>query len=191
MRMDELKKGLWGYKKDSVYHYIVSIEEKASERLAEKDARLEKLEAESKRQLAQMENENKQQVRELEAVAQALREENAALRDNQAVVFSTMLEAQKYAEQLKADSERQKQLAQEKFSADIRQKNRQLEEHTGQIRQLRAMIWEMLKEFDGRLEDTERALNHLAACAPGTEPDPAPAASDEAGDEPWKKISFT
>lgn len=43
--MDELKRGFWGYKKDSVYRYIVSMEEDASARVAEKEARLEKLEA--------------------------------------------------------------------------------------------------------------------------------------------------
>ena len=51
--MDELKRGFWGYKKDSVYRYIVSMEEDASARVAEKEARLEKLEAESKQQIAE------------------------------------------------------------------------------------------------------------------------------------------
>ena len=108
MRMDELKRGLWGYKKDSVYHYIVSIEEKASARLAEKDAKLEKMGAETKRQIS-----------ELEAAIKALREENATLRENQTTVFSTMLEAQKYAEQLRADSDRQMQQFQRQLAAEI------------------------------------------------------------------------
>ena len=76
--MGELKRGFWGYKKDSVYRYIVSMEEDASARVAEKEARLEKLEAESKQQIAG-----------LESALSALREENASLRNNQAVVFST------------------------------------------------------------------------------------------------------
>ncbi len=173
MRVDELKKGLWGYKKDSVYDYIVSIEEKASERMAEKDARLEKLEAESKRQLARLEKDSKQQIGELETAVKALWEENEALRDNQ------------------ADNDRQKQLAQEKFSADVRQWNQRLEEHIEQIRQIRAMIGEMLKDFDSRLESTEHALNHLPDYAPSAELDAVPAAPDEAEEEPWKKISFT
>ena len=54
--MGELKRGFWGYKKDSVYRYIVSMEEDASARVAEKEARLEKLEAESKQQIAGLES---------------------------------------------------------------------------------------------------------------------------------------
>lgn len=75
MKMDELKRGFWGYKKDSVYRYIVSMEEDASARVAEKEARLEKLEAESKQQIAG-----------LESALSALREENASLRNNQAML---------------------------------------------------------------------------------------------------------
>ena len=40
MRLDELKKGLWGYKKEDVYRYIVGMEEESSRKLAEKDAKL-------------------------------------------------------------------------------------------------------------------------------------------------------
>ena len=37
MRLDELKKGLWGYKKEGVYRYIMNLEEESSQKLAEKD----------------------------------------------------------------------------------------------------------------------------------------------------------
>ena len=36
MRMDELEKGFWGYKKESVYKYIASIEERTSQKLADR-----------------------------------------------------------------------------------------------------------------------------------------------------------
>ena len=100
MRMDELKRGLFGYKKDSVYHYILSVEEKASARVAEKEARLAELEAEMKRQIAG-----------LEATVTALQKENAALQENQSMVLSTMMEAQRYADQLREDSASRKQQA--------------------------------------------------------------------------------
>ena len=31
MRLDELKKGLWGYKKEGVYRYIMNLEEESSQ----------------------------------------------------------------------------------------------------------------------------------------------------------------
>ena len=180
MRMDELKRGLWGYKRDSVYHYIVSVEEKASARLTEKDTLLEKAEEEAQRR-----------VSELEAVIASLREENASLRENQATVFSTMLEAQKYAEQLRTDSERQRQQAQEQLAAAVQQKSRQLDCYQEQIHQLRAAIRELLKDFDGRLEETEHILVRLADQVPGIELDTVPSGPDKGGSESWKRISFT
>ena len=36
MKLDQLKKGFWGYKKASVYEYITMMEEEFSEKLAEK-----------------------------------------------------------------------------------------------------------------------------------------------------------
>ena len=180
MRLDELKRGLWGYKKDSVYHYIVSVEEKASARLAEKDARLEKMEEDAKRQ-----------VSELEAAIKVLREENAALRENQATVFSTMLEAQKYADQLRADSDRQMQQFQRQLAATVQQKNQQLENYQEQIRQLRTMIQEILKDFDGRLEDAGRALANLPLQDPITVLDQDPKGMAQSESDAWKKISFT
>ena len=182
MRMDELKRGLWGYRKDSVYHYVVSLEEKASQRLAEKEARIEKLTAEYKQQLT-----------ELEATLKALREENAALRENQAAVFTTMLEAQKYADQLRTESNLQRQQAQERFSSAIQQKTRLLDVYSDQIQQLRVMIKEILKDFEGSLEDVERTTTRLSAHAPSADldeqdtPQPEP---DKGDKEAWKKISF-
>lgn len=36
MKLDQLKKGFWGYKRASVYEYITMMEEEFSEKLAEK-----------------------------------------------------------------------------------------------------------------------------------------------------------
>lgn len=41
MHLDQLKKGLWGYRKDSVFQYIASQEEVFSQKLLEKDAQAE------------------------------------------------------------------------------------------------------------------------------------------------------
>jgi len=165
--MDELKRGFWGYRRDSVYRYIVLLEEEASKRVAEKEARIDRLEAESQRQIAELEREHKRKMADLEAVTAALREENRVLRDNQELVFSTMLEAQKYAGQLKADSVRQARQAQEKLSAAMQRENQRLSGYAKQVQQLRSVIQGLLEELDGRAEDVERAIERLQA--PGAE----------------------
>ena len=37
MRLEELKRGLWGYKKDAVFQYITEQEEAFSQKLMEKE----------------------------------------------------------------------------------------------------------------------------------------------------------
>jgi len=154
--MDELKRGFWGYQRDSVCRYIVLLEEEASKRVAERDARLDRLEQEHKRQVAG-----------LEAVLTALREENQTLRENQEQVFSTMLEARRYADQLKADSARQARQAQEELSAAVQRENQRLGGYARQVQQLRSVIQGMLEELDGKAEDVEKAMERLQA--PGAE----------------------
>lgn len=121
----------------------------------------------------------------------SLREENASLRENQATVFSTMLEAQKYAEQLRTDSERQRQQTQERLAAAVQQKSGQLDRYQEQIHQLRVIIRELLEDFNGRLEETEHVLVRLTDQVPGVELDTVPSGPDEGGSELWKRISFT
>ena len=40
MRLDEIKRGFWGYKKDSVYQYVALMEEDFSAKLLKKDEQL-------------------------------------------------------------------------------------------------------------------------------------------------------
>lgn len=191
MRLDELKKGFWGYKKESVYNYVVALEEEASKRLAEKNAQIDKLEAEAQRQRTELATQYERQIDKLKAEAQCQRaelanqyeeqieklkaeiapllEENEALRNNQDLVFATMLDAQKYADQLKTDSARQAQQARQELSIAVQQKNQQLDAYVKRIRQLRAAIRELLEDLDSKTGEMEKALVHLPAHAPNTD----------------------
>ena len=42
MRLEELKKGFWGYQKDAVFQYITQQEEAFTQKMTEKDAQLER-----------------------------------------------------------------------------------------------------------------------------------------------------
>ena len=41
MRLEELKKGFWGYRKDAVFQYIAQQEEQFTQKMADKDAQTE------------------------------------------------------------------------------------------------------------------------------------------------------
>ena len=42
MRIEELKKGFWGFQKDGVFRFIAQQEEAFAQKLAEKDAQMER-----------------------------------------------------------------------------------------------------------------------------------------------------
>ena len=111
MRLDELKKGFWGYQKESVYRYIASLEEETSKKLEEKDVQLKKVEGEIRQRLSELEN----------ALGEA-QKENEAMRENQMVISATLLEAQRFAELLKEDSFRREREAQAELDAVMEQK---------------------------------------------------------------------
>ena len=80
MRMEELKRGFWGYQKEGVYRCITSMEEEFSARLMEKDAALAKLE-----------EQYQARVRELEEALARAQEENRAQSRSQAAISEALL----------------------------------------------------------------------------------------------------
>lgn len=187
MRLDELKKGLWGYKKEDVYRYIVSMEEESSRKLEEKDAKL----AEKDVRLTQQETRAQGRIAELEQMVGTLQEENASLKANQSAVFATLLEAQRHAERLREESVRREQKSQEQLKLLVQRQTQELESYSAKVQQLREVLRELLAEFDGRAEQTGAALTALREQEPQFSP------SLSAGADPkfpgpegnsWKKL---
>ena len=57
MRMNDLKTGIWGYKKEGVYNYIVSLEEEAARKMAQRDLEAEEVKQEYDTRVAELEKE--------------------------------------------------------------------------------------------------------------------------------------
>ncbi len=137
MKAEELKTGLWGFKKFSVYQYITSLEESFSSKLLEKDE-------ENRAALVR----EQQRAQELEAELGALRQRYEALKNEQALIANTLLDAQRYAASLKTQAEEQARAAQERLNADVEQKLRELGVYEGRLQQLRGLLKESLCEMD-------------------------------------------
>ena len=96
MRLEELKKGLWGYKKDAVFQYISQQEEQFTQKMAEKDAQLEQTSRQDRARIQDLEQENR-----------TLKEELARLRAQQDQISQAILDARSSAEILEAESRAQ------------------------------------------------------------------------------------
>ena len=93
MELEKLKKGFFGYKKESVYHYIASVEEEFSSKLLEKDEQLKKNEELYLSRISSLEEELKD-----------IKKKYEEQKSEKSVVAATLIEARRFAEQLKKEA---------------------------------------------------------------------------------------
>ena len=77
-----------------------------------------------------------------------MRQRYEALKNEQALIANTLLDAQRYAASLKTQAEEQARAAQERLNADVEQKLRELGVYEGRLQQLRGLLKESLCEMD-------------------------------------------
>ena len=155
MKTDELKTGFWGYKKFSVYQYINALEEQFSAQLQEKDR-------ESRAALEQ----ERQRVRQLEQELADLRRQMEDQQHEQMLIASTLLEAQRYAEQLKKEADGREQEAQRQLDDALELRAQILSRYDDRLSRLRDQFVSMLQEMEeaaGRVSD---AVEETKASAP-------------------------
>ena len=155
MKTEDLKVGFWGYKKFSVYQYITSLEEEFSAKLLEKDK-------ENQTALDQAQ----QKVQQLEQELETLRRRYDALEQQQMLISNTLLEAQRYAEALKKESEEQNAQAQQQLEAALEQREQILAQYDAQLGRLRDTFRTMLLDMDDAAQQQAQQLTEVKACAP-------------------------
>lgn len=147
MRLDEIKKGFWGYKKEGVCRYIAQLEAEAQ---AKKDEEVRRLEEASGRRIA-----------ELEDALRAAREENEAMRAEQASIADALIQAQKYAQQIRDEADEFEREAHDRVRASVDRQLRELEDYSTAADVLKEQFHALLKDTLGKTEDIKRELNIL------------------------------
>lgn len=155
MKTDELKTGFWGYKKFSVYQYIHSLEEQFSAQLLEKDR-------ESRAALEQAQ----QRVLQLEQEVTDLRQQLESRQNEQMLIASTLMEAQRYAEQLRQESDAREQEAQRQMEEALKLRDQILARYDGQIAHLRQQFASVLQEMEDSARQVSLEVEELKAAAP-------------------------
>ena len=160
MRLEELKKGFWGYQKDAVFQYIVQQEGIFTQKLAEKDAQLERIDRQAQDHIRELEQENRE-----------LKEELSRLREQQDQISQAILDARASAEALKAETRAQEESAQEESAQEkIRQALGQdlaeLASYRERVTDLRKAIRTAIEGLDQQAEKMEQQAEKLYAAAP-------------------------
>ena len=150
MRMGEIKKGFWGYQKEGVSRYIAELEEENQAKLRQKEE-----------EILRAEEANRNRVDELEEALRALREENEALRAEQARIADALIRAQKYAEQIREEADEFEREAYARVQASVDRQRQELEEYAKAADTLKEQLHALLKDTLGKTEDIQRELNIL------------------------------
>ena len=150
MQIQELKRGFWGYSKESVYHYIADLNEAFSARLMEKD---QKVETATK--------ELREQNQQLGAQVKELQTENRQLREKQLFVSDSIIDAKDYAAQLKAQALHKEQAFCHQLEERMKEENSRLDGYAQSISRVREQISQLLQNFDLELELMQEAAQNL------------------------------
>lgn len=150
MQIQEMKKGLFGYKKESVYQYVSALNEEFSQKLIEKDEKNEVLVKELR-----------ERTQALEAELERVKRESEDLRKKQLAVSDSIIDARDYAAQLKSETRRREQALYDQMEARMNKENRRLDGYTENIGKLREQIKDVLEKFDEELKQAESRAGEL------------------------------
>lgn len=154
MRLDELEKGVWGYKPEAVASYVSWLEAEARKKREEA--------------VRQAEEASSQRIAVLEEALKAAQQENETLRAEQASVGDTLLQAQKCAQQIRAEAEEFRQDAQARVQAGVDRQLQELEAYSDAADALKEQLHTLLRETLGKTEDIQRELHILRDKGPGS-----------------------
>ena len=156
MKFDQMKKGFFGYQKASVYEYIAMVEEEFSSKLMEKEEQYQQNEEQYQKKIARLEEE----LREM-------REQLEQKREEQMTIASTLLDATRYAETLRQETEEKIQAENRKWEEELAAKQRELNQYYAQILNVREMFCNLLHDMEERAGGFEHQIEMVKAAAPG------------------------
>ena len=151
MRLEELRKGLWGYRRDDVFKFITEMEDEAAKKLAEQGEAASEAENRAIRRAQELEKENR-----------ALRSEVDRLRAQQEQISMAILDARASAEALKAETRAQEEAAR----AAVEEELAELRRYAGKLAALREAIRSTLEDLDRDVEEAELQVEAAAAASP-------------------------
>ncbi len=156
MEIDQLKRGFWGYQKDSVYQLVSSMEDKFSTTLLEKEEEIKKKEEMYLSRIHTLENELLETKQKLENHV-----------THQDMISMTLLDAKRFAQTMQAEAEEKQKAEMEKFYEDLKQKKKELLHYQKSISDLREKVRETLNSMDMQIQgltDTAEETMQSAPC---------------------------
>ncbi len=148
MQLSDIKKSLFGYKKDDVYKYFAELSNDFSERL-------KKTEEASEKQIEELSKKNA----ELEEQIAILSSENAEYRESQSAIAESIIDAKKYADTLKLQNEQLVKAQREELMGEYSAAKKSAELLLSGVKSCKATIVEQLEKILSDLSATETTVS--------------------------------
>lgn len=155
MRLEELKKSIWGYQKDAVFQYITQQEERFAQKMSEKDALMERTDQQARDRIQALEQENR-----------ALKEELGRLRERHDQISQAILDARASAEAMKAESRAREEKAREAVRQALEQDMAELTSYREKVEALRRALQASMAGLEQQAEQMEQQVEELYEAAP-------------------------
>lgn len=150
MQLSDIKKSLFGYKKDQVHHYIDQLNAQFSQQSLQ-------AQTEYQRQLAELEK----KVEALSAALEVSESENWEHRKNYLTVADSIIEARAFAEREKKQTRELQDEARQRLSAAYQNGIEQAQAYFDTIAQCRRQLALQLSSINEQLENSQRAAAEL------------------------------
>ena len=155
MRLEELKRGLWGYKKDAVFQYITEQEEAFSQKLMEKEVQAQQADQQAQARIQSLERENRE-----------LREELGLLRERQDQIAQAILDARASAEALKKESREREEEARAQVRQTLEKELGELDLYRQRVAALRESILGTMAGLEQKTVEMEQQVERLYGDSP-------------------------
>ncbi len=156
MELSELKKSVWGYNKDSVCRYLVSLEEEMSAKLEEKD-----------REAARTEERLRARIAELEKSLEESRKELLQMTETPKTREKETDTKEEEFEKILAERE---QYAMQEIRAYADEQTKKVENYAANVGRLRRYCQQMLENLDREAAGLETDIERLEKDKPVFEP---------------------
>ena len=156
MIIQRLRRRLFGFKKADVYAFITELDNKAAERLAEKDKEIEELKA----KLAELEA-NRDAVISVLQIAEKKAKELVDDAQNRADTIRK--DAQQEVQELKTNVNREIEIKRKAIKSYYATENKKIDQIKGEVERMRRASLDAIQNFERQLREVERMTSNSSS----------------------------
>ncbi len=156
MFVQKLRRRLFGFKKADVYAFITEVDEKAAEKLAEKDREIEEL----KSKIAELEADRSAVINALKLADEKARE---IVSDAQDRADSMRKDAEREIQEQKSNVNREIEIKRRAIKSYYANENKKIDQIKSEVERMRRASLDAIQNFERQLREVERMTENSSS----------------------------